>query len=262
MLDERILDLINKEIDGVIAPAEQAMLDGYRAQNPEVAVMESELRAVALALGEVRAVEAPVSLKARVMRSILPQPRHESAARRILTPVLDFFRAPSGLKVAYAFSFGIVAGIALFALYASVRSPGSVDTADLTGTMIIGGSAGSVEVGPVVALTGDGVSGSIETQFAHSLAILKVNVSSSDNIRAEFTYDPSLLAVRAIQRGTDARTDLAVSGNKVEVRSVGNDGFTLYLDRKSPVASPVRVALYAGEKLVYTRDIASAPAAR
>jgi len=261
MLDERILDLINKDIDGSILPAERAMLDEYRAKNPEVGKMEQELRGVAAALGTVRPVEAPVTLKTRIMQSIGPEPRREPLLRRGVAAVTDFFRAPSGVRVAYAFSFGIVAGIALFAAFANWRNPGSLEPADLTGTLIMGSSDNTVESGPVVSISGDRVNGAIATQFTKNIAILTVRVSSADNLRAEFTYDPTHLAVRAVQRGSGARADFSVTGNSVEVQSTGADGYTLYFDRKNAISSPVRVTLFSAGTQVFSRDIVAVPEA-
>ncbi len=255
MIDERILELINKDIDGVLSPAERTILDEYRSKSPESADVERELRAVATALDGVMPAEAPATLKSRVMRSITPPAHRESAARSILSPVINFFRGTSGVRLAYAFSIGIVAGITLFALYDGVRHPGSVEPADVTGTMIIGSSGGQIQPGPAVPITGDRVNGSIGTRFTRQLAIVDVRITSPDAVRAEFTYDPTQLTVRAVQRGADSRTDLAVSGSTVEVRSAGVDGYTLYFDRKGQDQSPVRVALYSAGNLVFSKNI-------
>ncbi len=255
MIDERILELINKDIDGVPLPAERTILEEYRSKSPELADVERELRAVARALDVVHPAEAPATLKSRVMRSIAPTARRESTARSILAPVIEFFRGTSGVRLAYAFSIGILAGITLFALYDGVRHPGSVEPSDVTGTMIIGSSGGQVQPGPAVSITGDRVNGSITTQFTQQIAIVTVRITSPEAVRAEFTYNPAQLAVRAVQRGADSRTDLAVSGSTVEVRSAGVDGYTLYFDRKAQGQSPVRVALYSAGNLVFSKNI-------
>src|SRR3974377_2271828 len=114
MLDEKILELIHKEIDGVILPGERTVLDACRATNPEVAETERDLRIVASALGSVQPVEAPATLKSRVMNSISPSPRREPAYRRIAAPFFDVFRGRPGFRAAHAFSLGLIAGIALF----------------------------------------------------------------------------------------------------------------------------------------------------
>jgi hypothetical protein len=93
MVDEHALELINKEIDGVISPEELSVLEEYRSKNPEIDVMTTQLRAVVGALGTVRPAEAPGTLKSRVMRELhSTHQRQEGLAERFSTPVLDFFR--------------------------------------------------------------------------------------------------------------------------------------------------------------------------
>ncbi len=256
MVDERIVELLNKEIDGVILPAERVILEEYRATNPEVEVMAAELRAVASALADVGQVEAPSTLKGRVMRQLNLQPRQQvPLADRLLSPVWEFFRGASGVRLAYAFSLGLVAGIALFALYIGSRDQQTFQPTDATGALILGSSAGRVEVGPVVPISSGQIKGAIGTQFTNTLTILNIKLTSPGALHAQVTFDPSVLTVRAIQRGSEGETGLAAHGNTVEIQSSGNDDYTIYFLRKSPAPGPVRVALFAANDLVFERNI-------
>ena len=259
MVDERIIELIHKDIDGVIPPAERAILAEYRTKDPEVESLAKELRAVAEELATVRPVEAPASLKARIMRELEPGlQRQETSGERLLDSVVAFFRRGTGVRLAYAFSLGIVAGIALFAVYSGSREQDWARPTDATGALIIGNSEARMETGPTVVISSDRVKGSIESQFTQNLTILTVSISSSESITSHFTFDPSVLAVRGIKKGSEGEPGLVVQGNTVEVRGSGKEEFTLYFDRKSSSPLPVRAEVYAGSDLVFAQSIETA----
>ena len=94
MDNERIIELINKEIDGTILPAERAVLEQFRSGSAEVQGMSRDFNQIASMLREVKHVDPPSTLKARVMREIAPEtaPHYQPLWQVLRTSVVGFFQ--------------------------------------------------------------------------------------------------------------------------------------------------------------------------
>lgn len=136
MKDDRIIHLVNGEIDGVITPSEQSELTTLIETDPEVRSLRDDLRSLDRILASVPEAEPPARLRANIMDAVR---RHDATVRAssrkswiedILAP---FFRRPA-MAVAYAFSIGLIAGLAVFSV---VRAPGA-DSEMVRGTIVDG----------------------------------------------------------------------------------------------------------------------------
>ena len=75
MIDERTLDLINRDLDGATAPEEHESLAALRASRHEVDEAYQSLLALHQALRPPALQEPPPALKPAIMRAIAAHPR-------------------------------------------------------------------------------------------------------------------------------------------------------------------------------------------
>ena len=258
MIDDRILELINKDVDGTILPAELAMLDEYRRDNPEINTVASELRQMVSDMEGIQPVEAPQTLRGNVLRAMTPAVSSKPVATGSGSNVREYLSRFGRLHLAYAFSGGAVLGALAVALLLKTGSSVAVPPEDAAGAVIAGLPAGTrLEQGAVLQVSAPGVQGTISAQNARSMTMLNVKISSIDKLRARYSYDPASLGVRAYQRGTDASSGMSVQGSILEVLSGGNDAYTLYFDRKTPNGAPIRVTLYLADTQIFDKTIAT-----
>lgn len=256
MIDDRVLELINKDIDGTILPAEREMLDQYRARNPEIDVVADELQQMVSDLEGVPSVESPSSLRGRVMQALQPVEQSKPVAISFAAPLREFLAKFGRLQLAYALTGGAVLGALAVALLMKTDNVTAVPQEDVAGSVIAGLPAGTrLEQGAVMQISAPGVQGTVQTQYAQSLTLLNVKISAIDRLRARFSYDPASLGVRAYQRGTDANGGMSVEGSILEVLSLGNDSYTVYFDRKAPKPTPIRITLYLADTQVFDKSI-------
>ena len=70
MIDQKYIELINHEIDGVITPKQKSMLDNYLKKNPQAEKLYQELIATSKIIDQIPAIEPSENLKKRIMNSI------------------------------------------------------------------------------------------------------------------------------------------------------------------------------------------------
>ncbi len=131
MLEKKVLDLLNQELDGVNSEKERAAVRRVLQKKPEARKYFEDLQEISLVLRRVKDVPAPAHLKGRILNA-LPFPKQTAAVRVI--PARSFLQdLRSNLRIRYAYTFagGALAGILLFALFTGQPS----DTSNLTGTM-------------------------------------------------------------------------------------------------------------------------------
>jgi len=263
MDNERIIELINKEIDGTILPAERVVLEQYCSGSTEVQEMSRDFNQIASMLREVKHVDPPSTLKARVMREIAPEkaPHYQPLWQVLRTSVVDFFQPRTGFRFAYAFSGGVLAGIALFALFASISGRPSFESGDAIGTMI-SSSARNLQLGREFTINAGGVSGAVTTQHSEEISVLTVNFNASSDVVTHISYDPASLTMKAVRRSEDPGDHLVVRGGEIELSGVGNHTFAIYFGNISNSVAPVRVTILSSGNSLFDNTIALGPQAR
>jgi hypothetical protein len=134
-MEEKYVELMNREIDGLNSRAESAELEKYLHRNPEAGRYYRELLFVAGALNRVPEVEPPAGLKASILNSIFgkeaeaPAGAREAGAAvvagartsagRIRRPasVFDLFRIRWEPRLAYVLAACVAVALFLFVLF-------------------------------------------------------------------------------------------------------------------------------------------------
>lgn len=263
MVDERIIELINKEIDGTILPDELTRLQEYRSGNAEARKVSGDLNLVAAMLREVQHVEPPSTLKARVMHNIHPamQRVRQPIGETFRSMVVDFFRPRSGFRFAYAFSGGVLAGIALVAIYLGMGGRSAFDSNDAIGTMI-SSSSKNLQAGREYVINDGNVRGVVSTQHGQEISVLNISLTTGSEIVTQISFDSGSLDMKAIRRSEDPGDKLVVSGGKVELKSTGNHTYAIYFGNASRSASSVRVTMLSSGNPLFDSMIALGPTAR
>jgi len=132
MKDERIIDLVNGELDGTNSPSEHTELTTLLDREPSVKALFDEMQKVDHLLAAVPMVDPPPTLKSNVMHAI---GRQSAPARAATQGLLDRILAPfvqrPAWAVAYAFGIGVIVGLGVLTV---VQSAGP-DTGMVQGTI-------------------------------------------------------------------------------------------------------------------------------
>jgi hypothetical protein len=156
MIDKKISELINKEIDGVITPSEKLRLDQYIINNPDARKLYDELINIDKNLDLLPDNEPDENLKKHILNSIDINRYAKPQKKDFRKIIKSFIPAP---KILITFSLG--AAVCLIVISALFRTPdifNSFESDDVSGTIGLSNSR-LIESVPVAA---SGIEGNIE----------------------------------------------------------------------------------------------------
>jgi hypothetical protein len=253
MIDRKTIALINGEVDGTNSTEESEALRRTLAQDPEAQKLLSDLKKLERSLHSIPSVEPPQGLKSSVMRHISAR-RVSSRPSEHRSGLIDFlFPARSLPRLGFAFSGGVLAGIALVVLYFSVVShPSSIDDRDASGTIL--GSSEAFQTAGDEAIAADGVQGKVVSEFSNTLSVLRVNLTMQPGLTARFVFNAEGAKLKGVSAAEQFQGTLMQSDGLLEVGH-GGGSFKAFFAPTSSAAQDVRFQVVSGENVLYERSI-------
>jgi hypothetical protein len=241
MISKTVLDLVNKDVDGVASPKERAKLKKLLDTDQEVAKVYADLRSLADAFDRVQPVEPPPSLKAAILRNA------EQTARSVHSPMPSRFRRAIHpvftLSQSLVFGAGILAGVLLLAGGEMLFRTQGEGNADLTGT-IATHSVTAVPTGPALFAVRQG---SVEAMITLSRegdhSTVGVSIERGRLVQTELSYDAASLKVVGIHSAHGTLASLSMGQGSLLIGGQGQTQFDVTLQRMASGIPPVRVRL-------------------
>lgn len=237
MLDKRVLDLINAEIDGELAPEQGEELGSLLESSAEARAVKAELQRLANLLNAQPEQEPPAGLAARIMEQIrLPARDTTSEPKFSLAGLLASFQpAQAGL----AFAAGLLLTVGF---YEATQIGGeSVDLSQVVGTMVANpaGSAAQTQHRDSLSITGPGLSGTVSLGQISDYMVLNFDLESAHRTEIEVGLAEAGLGFGGIAHASAAGNagdeTYEVSGGALRVVSQGRQVFSVFLPQ---VADP------------------------
>jgi hypothetical protein len=252
-----MLELINREIDGVCSQAESARVQEFLQKDPEARRLHRDLQALARSVQAMPQVEPPRSIKPAIMRAL-----ESKSAHSVRTSPSRSWWSAFELRPVLIFATGTLAGIALFvALNGLLVTPG-VDNGDIVGTLILHGSDVTFEAGEVATVREGATSVTIETSYSPDLCLLRLRVESPDGVAARLQPGSETVTVDAVRPVGPSSGKISVDGNEVVMDPSESGGMTVLYAGTAKTLSAVRVTLTSSGKVFFDRDIALAAGGR
>jgi hypothetical protein len=258
MNDRELQLLMNNQLDGIATPEESERLSRALDSREDLRAEYRKLSGVFTVLSRVDMEEPPADLKQSVMREIR---RRETVPSRVgrFEWVRDAFRAISP----YSFAAGAALGVLAFALLTGnlTTRPGT-DVGRFMGTM----------ASPFGPATYHRIS---SRDFALRTGAVHVEVlSDGDEYLARIastappgtdlvlSFDPAVWSVEGLRQQRSAGNEVMLGIGRLSVRmqQLGESQYLLYLARKGPAGSPLRIAIHSQEESVNGELGTSAPA--
>jgi len=238
MIDEKYIELIHKEIDGIIRPDELRMLKTYLNENPEAQTLYRELQQTVQLLNQVEEIEPSVNLKEKIMSSIDP---NKSEIPRRKTASVSFM-SRWFVKPVYTFALGMIAGLLIYGLVVeNMIQKNSPDTNGLYGTIGMKESMSGKKAQKVSVLLPE-IKGTISMRQAESVVKLEANLTTPYECDLILEYDPSLIRFDGMpMQGRYAI--LENSDQFVRIKSSGQIQYNIYFTRLTQNPVPVNVKL-------------------
>jgi hypothetical protein len=234
MLEERILNLINADIDGELEPAEKEELQAALDSSAEARAMQAELRKLAHLLDSAPEVEPPPGLAQQILQRMSPTSARPTFSLGELFS--SFQPAPAGL----AFAAGLLMAVGFYELGPQRGVDG--DAASMVGTMVSSTPDDRSLIKNDLLFQGVGFSGKISVQAQDGLYVMNFDLESEDRTEVEVGLDGTGLTFGGFaQPAGDADPvfdTVAISGGTLRVVNQGRQQFAVFL-RKDGSAQAV-----------------------
>jgi hypothetical protein len=250
MIDESYIELMHKEIDGLIEAEERNELHEYISGNEEAKNLYSELTQTANLLKDVPVVSPPQKLKAQIMESLDWSRYQEKTTRPDLVSILSnlFFRPQ--YKLAYVFAIGIVVGVFLYAfLFSTINLQKPLDNADLYGTIGLQVSKDLKDLQHIPIELNE-INGGIHLRQFKNFIVFDVNLKSKTSFNLSLEYEPQSYKFRGFQRDDDNKVALKEEINSIEISTSEDARYLVFFNKLNEKATPIDLRIQrAGQTL-------------
>jgi len=219
MLNERITDLIQADIDGELTDHDRAELSRALLQSQEARKFRDDMIRINGLMASIPSLDPPFGLQHKIINAIKLPKRVQFSARtsRWLQPA----------SYALALAAGVVMGIGL----AQMSPRETQDLSTVVGTMLSQPESQHGSAGESLAIRLDYVQGNIKRSYLDHAMALEFDLTSDEPV--EVTIDLSGTGMRfggfADQDFASALEKFEVSDGKVHLRSSGNQQYVVFL---------------------------------
>jgi len=255
MIDRKYIELMNKEIDGVITNTEQERLYSYLSANSEAQKLYNELRQTSELLSKIPRVEPSPNIKKYVMNSI-DLNRYSKATKpgKLKSLVSNLLVKPLP-KLAYAFALGILVGILVYsALLENVISKRGTDVTDFYGTVGINEQAGFTII-QNIPITLPEIKGFVSVKRLENIVVFETEVRTLKEMEIQFEYDESHLKFSHFSSSSQAKIFFDVSENYIRASFCGDIQYSLFFAEIAGDSKPIILKIFVAGELVYTQNI-------
>lgn len=260
MKDREMERLMNEQLDGTATPEDAERLNRALESREDVRAEYKKLGGVFAVLSQVGMEDPPVELKQGVLRAI--RERESAPAREgWLEAIASVFRGRPAFRYAYSFAAGAALGVLAFALLTGnfLARPGW-DSRSFSGAMIPPPDAASYQhissrdfplrVGRVQAETLSGRDG----------VLARITAQAPRGSEIIVSFDPGDWSAEAV-RQNPAGNEVMLGFGRLSIRmqKLGESQYLLYLARRGPAGSPLRIAIHSPDGLVHGELETGAP---
>lgn len=249
-MNERVYELIQREIDEMNSPEEQRELEEALAVDEDAAAYLNELQAAVDMFSEVPPVQPPPGLKRRIM-SALPAdryaPRPAPLWQRGLAGVSNFLQKRQRLAYGYSFVLGALATLVVVGLATRV---GPADEGQALGTLISRDALTGLSPLEAVTVKLDGVKGSVTVRAEDGRAVVEIGVTSIEPVDLQLNFDETLTPLRGWSRVVgDGGSAIAVDSGTIRFEHSRAHSYLIVFDVLQSYNADVEMKIAAGEEV-------------
>ena len=260
MINDRVMELMNREVDGENSPAESAELKAVLETSEEARTYYDDLVELGRRFGEAREVEPPVTLRSEILAATSRRPtaaHHRAVARRVRRRSL----IPQGLsdlftpRLAYAFAAGVTAGVLIFGLIAGVGTHSdALDPDMLRGTIAPWEPPDEIDAGECLEFDVPSGWGSGCISYSSSNIWAELHLDTDNEMEVVFLHegDVHFDRLRAVEAGDHS---VSVSDGRAALTHTGLGDYVIFFEDEDASLSPLIVEVYEAGELRYEKQV-------
>ena len=253
MPDEKWVECIHKEIDGLNSPEESSNLRSYLKSHPEEQKLYDDLmHLTGLMKNVVREDQSP-KLRDNILKEIPYNmyPHYKlSFTASLVNKVTDLLTPGPALKLSLQYAAAFAAGFVLcmmlfFAYEHKVHQNLFTDSTYMQGAMGVPADPGPFEEADRADIDLPSVRGEIKIYYSTNLVQARLDLQSAGTVEAEIGFDKNDLAFSGWrQLETSVNSHIESDDNKVRLSHDGHQNYWLIFANKTPDVSRLTLKLY------------------
>ncbi len=254
MIEKRIVELMNGEIDGANSREESLELKRYLDTHPEAKRYYEDLKTVTHMFDQAEELTPPPDLRETILTSIFEREGGEER-RNVFTSILAGLRATFSRRYAYSFTVGIIAGILLFALFSWIvpwRQPAE-DLDNLLGTITTGNLREVTTVGPI-DFHFPSVTGSARVRYTEDRILAAIQLSAKSEIQVLFHHDENV-RFEGLRSLKSCNHEMRVTGEETELSHIGICEYIIVFEDVHRSHPQIGFKIFADGNLLFERSI-------
>ncbi len=252
MIEDKYIEIINKEIDGRLTPDESARLKDYLSRTPEAQLFYNDMAKVSTMLSELREVDPPANLKKNILNTLSVNkyvPKSKPSLVKSIIPSWKF-----SFKYAGVFATGVILGAFTAVLF---NRSEALNSLDVTGALIINKPAGDFREISRHEIAAQDVSGALVLKSAEELLLAQVTLKSEQTVVVKLDFDFRELAFQGLGGVDDNGLRATVSENEVQLSHLGAHGYFLVFKKKIPALTFLNLTIMTGKSVEFQERIAT-----
>jgi len=249
MMEERTIELMNKEIDGLNTPSESHDLQAYLNSNSEAKKFFDDLQRTARTLHGVESKEPPSYLRNHILNSIKVAPTRRASQYGWIGQLAETFQSRSFRRYALVFASGLCVGILFFVLANPWRED-LTDTAKLSGSMALFPDISHLQVVDSVHIEREGIDGAFRTYKDEGRILVEISLKSDKDVRIELNSDSGELVFGSIGRLAGTEGDVNVTQGRIIFTGVNSDRSIVTFSEVGFAQRPIEGRIYQGGSIV------------
>jgi hypothetical protein len=247
MIDTKLKDLINRDIDGVLSGDEKRRLEHVMHRNGQARRLHTELSRMSSTLRGIPQAEPPAHLANRIRAAVHAGETLLAPRRRTWRDLVGTLIHPSSpLRYASIFAGGVAVGVLLFTLFLQPVNVATMEDGAAAGSLVARTETVSVDAG--------GAAGTITIVRREGIRDIGLRLALPAGVTAQVAYDPARVALGALRGIETTAGSVTVRDGLLELTGTGVQGCTLEVIPRAAGAS-VSVDLVSGGATLYSRTI-------
>ncbi len=251
MIDEKYIELMHKELDGVISAGERKLLMGYLLEHADAKIFYQELKETVVLLDKVPQADVPEKMRERIMNSINKEKYARDPYRgNVPEMIQNWFSSPRP-KMAFTFALGVLFGIIVIVLWPlNIR----VDNSSLYGTMGLEKQMYNPVVESVSVHT-NGIKGSIKVVQTKDLIRIETDLRGEEQYDLFVEYDNEHLLFENFRLRTPGEHGLNTQIGKLEIINIDDLDCVLTFQRTITIESLLKITIAGPDTNIFTHKM-------
>lgn len=251
MTKKKYIELINKEVDGLISEIEKHQLHGYLEKDLQAKNLYQETIKTSKLLKQVTEVAPSPNLKKRILNSIeLKSYAPEYTKKSVRSSISEWFTNLNPRSV-YAFTAGVIIGLIIYSVFlTNMVQEQSMNNSNFYGTIGIPENA-NIRKLDQVPVEFPGLTGTINFYKFENILWFEPNISNSDQFEMTFDFDQTKILFDSFKPLNQSNVLIQNKANTLNIIINGNCHFLVLFTKKSTEKAQIDLKLIKAAEVLY-----------